>query len=142
PSPYAPMNWLRLATGLLAGAAVAAYFLPVVNTLVWAKGSATAIFPTLRSVLSLLLWLNLFWAAIALGLDVMALPVALITAAASVTLFGCLNLLFLVLVTRRENRVERASQLLRPALVCAALAVGELLALVWVVHGVLAIDRM
>ncbi len=142
PSPYAPMNWLRLATGLLAGAAVAAYFVPVVNSLIWREGTDQAVVPSLRSLGGLLLCLTGFWAVVVLGLDLFALPVALLTAAASFILFGSLNLIFLVLILRRDNTFLRLADLLRPGLVCLALALAELALLAWVVRGVMSAARM
>ncbi|MEJ7653460.1 MAG: DUF2085 domain-containing protein [Chloroflexia bacterium] len=119
-TPYDPTNPLRLATGLLAGAAVGTYFLPVLNGLIWRSSLPSSALPGYRSLVGLTLVLAGYWAVVTLGLDVFALPVALTTAGASFVLFGGANLIFLLLLRRSENTMDRARDLLRPGLICAA----------------------
>jgi uncharacterized membrane protein len=131
---YAPTNELRLATGLLAGLAVGVCFLAVINSLLWRAPAPRPVVPDWRSLGGLLLAPAALWLGLALGLPALSLPLAVLTAAASLALFGAVNLLFLSLVLRWENRFDRAGQLGAPAAIAVAVAVLQLGGLAWLVQ--------
>lgn len=134
PTPYQPHNLLRLGTGLLAGLAVGAYVLPVVNSIIWRNGTQRAVVPGFGSLGALLTCLGLLWAVVALRLDAFALPVAALTTAASFVLFGIVNVLFLVLILRRENRYAGAHDLARLGAVAVVIALAQLAILAVIVR--------
>lgn len=135
PSVYEPTNPLRLLTGLLAGVAVTAYFLPVVNSLFWREPREGAVLGDFRSLCALLGLLAILWLVVVLGVDAFALPVAGLTTAASLVLFGAVNLLFLVLILKRENGYDRARDLLFPASMALLLSLAQLTLLAWVMRA-------
>lgn len=141
PSAYEPSNWLRLGTGLLAGAAIVLYFLPVLNSLLWREGQYQPVIGSPRSLGALLMWPAALWLLVTLHVDVVALPVALLTTTASLVLFGSLNLLFLTVILHRENRFRRVHDLLRPALASLALALAQLVALAFIVQRFVGLVR-
>lgn len=131
PSAYQPSNPLRLATGLLAGAAVGVYFLPVLNGIVWKDRDARSVLPGLRALGGLVLVLTGLWSLLVSGLDVLAVPLALLTTMASLVLFGAVNLLFLVLLLKADNRFTRARNLATFSLVAVVAALGQMMLLAW-----------
>lgn len=135
PTPYEPSTALRLGTGLLAGIAVGAYFLPVLNGLLWRDADPRRVLPDLRALPPLLAAPAALWLVVMLGIDALALPVALLTATASLLLFGGVNLLFLVLLLRLDNRYGRARELLPPAAAAASVAAVQLALLAWAVNS-------
>jgi uncharacterized membrane protein len=136
PTPYAPATALRLGTGLLAGVAVAAYFLPVLNGLLWRASDERPVLPGYRSLPLALLMPSALWLGVVLRVDALALPVALLTTVATLGLFGGVNLLFLILVLRKDRQFGRAGELLRPGAAALALASAQLALLAWVVRAV------
>ena len=123
PAAYVPNTGLRLGTGMLAGTAAGWYFLPVVNGLLWRQSDQRPAVRGARWLVGLLM--IEFGLAFAILLDAawLAVPVAVLTSVASVTLFGSVNLLLLVLLLRSDNRYEKARELASPVVVavCAAL---------------------
>lgn len=131
PSAYEPTNPLRLATGLLAGAAVGVYFLPVLNGILWRDREARSVLPGYRALGGLVLVLAGLWGLLVSGLDVLAVPLALLTTTASLVLFGAVNLLFLVLLLKADNRFARARDLATFGLVAVVAALGQMALLAW-----------
>jgi hypothetical protein len=105
----------------------------VLNGLLWRDSDTRCVLPDLWVLPPLLAAPAALWLVVILGLDALALPVALLTAAASLLLFGGVNLLFLVLLLRLDNRFRRARELLRPGAVAASVAVVQLALLAWAV---------
>lgn len=133
PTPYRPTIWGRLGTGLLAGVAVAAAALPVANGILWRAPDRRPIVPGLRALGAALLAPLLLWIGVVLRVDTLALPVALLTTAATLVLFGGVNLLVLVLARRAENRYAAAPEIARPFGAGVALAVAQVGLLAWLV---------
>lgn len=119
---YPPNTGLRLGTGLLAGTAAGWYFLPVLNGVLWQQVDER---PVNRGVFWMVaLWaIELgIWLAVIIEVDWLVVPMAALTSAASLTLFGSVNLLLLILLLRSENRYERVQDLVRliSVAICAA----------------------
>ena len=135
---YSPTTALRLGTGLLAGTAAGWYFWPVLNSVVWQQHDER---PVLRGVNWLLALLGIelsVWLAVLLEVNWLAVPLAVLTSAASLTLFGGVNLLLLVLLLRSENRYRRVGDIARPATVALSAALTQLLLLAALVRVVVA----
>ena len=135
PPAYAPHNLLRLATGLGAGTAAAALFLPVLNGVLWRGPQRVPLVPSLRSLGGLLGVQAALFLLLAAGVGALALPLAGLTTASSLALFGAVNLLAGLLLLRRENRCGSLVELARPAGVAIGVALAQLAGLSWVVRG-------
>ncbi len=131
---YEPNNLVRLATGLLAGAAVAAYVLPAINSLLWRRPDPRPLLPGYRALAVLLACLAPLWGVVALGLGPAALPVAVLTTASALWLLATANLTFAVLLCRWDNRFEDPASLARPGTVAVAVALLELAGMAVLMH--------
>ncbi len=135
---YPPSTALRLGTGLLAGTAAGWYFLPVVNGLLWRQSDERPAIRGARWMAGLLAVECSLLLAILLDVAWLAVPVAALTSVASVTLFGSVNLLLLVLILRSDNRYENVRELASPAAVAACAALVQLGLLAVLVRTVVA----
>lgn len=129
PHPYAPMNWLRLATGLGTGLAMAAFILPVANTLIWRSEDERPSFASPRQLALMLPVLLLAFVAVISQASFLLYPIALLSTAGLVAALSLVNVVLVLGIGNRAGRIEtwrRAFPLLTVAL---ALAVVELLAL-------------
>jgi len=129
PPLYEPANLLRLATGALAGLALAAFLLPVLNLSLWAAPSPA---PSVGS------WRDLAWllvgGAIVVGLvgsewPPLLYPLALLSGAAVIALIAAVNLMIVLMLLRRDGQATRWRELLAPLAVALALALTELWAI-------------
>lgn len=134
---YPPSIPLRLGTGLLAGAAVGLYFLPVLNGILWRDRDQRRVVPSYKALAPLLTVLVLIWVIVVAGLDLLAVPVALLTTLAALGLFGAVNLLFFVLLVKADNRFIHVRELSRYGVVSLAVAFVQMLLLAWFMHAVI-----
>ncbi len=126
---YRPHNLLRLATGLGAGTAVAAYLLPVVSSVLWQGAPEEPMLPSLRALWALLGLQAVLWLTVALQVALFTLPLALLTTLASLILFGAINLLVIVVLRGWDNTFRTVRQVVRPGGAAVALALIEMAAL-------------
>jgi hypothetical protein len=126
PHLYEPSNGLRLLTGALQGAAIAALLLPALNTALWAAPDPVRSIENDRDLLWLLFGSGVVFAAVATGWDLMLYPLALLSGAAVPFLLGGLNAMLYLAVRRREGVATRWAQALPPLLVGLALAFIEI----------------
>ena len=129
PHLYQPDNMLRLATGLITGLALALFFLPMLNRLIW-RG-----YNEQRSVAS--------WKALALFLPTPLIsfwvvssqaawtlyPVALLSTSGVLIMLSGLNMIVLVAVSKRDETFEFYKELLPFFALALLCAVGEMLLL-------------
>jgi uncharacterized membrane protein len=129
PHLYEPNNLLRLATGALQGAVIAAFLLPVFNLTLWKNPSPTA---------SVGNWRDLAWlaagAAAVVGLvssewAPLLYPLALLSGLLIVLLIGCVNGIVVFSLLHRDGRALRWRQVAAPLLTGIALAMIELTAI-------------
>jgi uncharacterized membrane protein len=129
PHLYTPDSRLRLATGLLAGVAIAAIVWPIFNFTFWRDGKDQ---PSLAGPGELLVALAVcvpLFAVVVLGFDLALYPVALLSVAGMASLVTLLNLVVVLIVTRREGVATSSWDVLVPILLALILAAGELGAL-------------
>ncbi len=129
PHLYEPNNLLRLASGLGTGVAMAAFIIPVANTLVWRGEDNHSTFATLRQLAAMLPVLGLVFVAIALQPAFLLYPVALFSSAGLVVALSLVNLVFVLGVTNRIGRFSGWRQLFPAYSLAVGVAVLELMAL-------------
>lgn len=131
PHLYEPNNLLRLITGTLQGLALAAFLLPMLNLSLWAtraaaEGASVSGWRDLAALLAggavVVLLVSSEWPAL-------LYPLALLSGVLVVTLIGCVNVMLLLIVLRREGQARRLRQVAAPLLAGLALALAELTAI-------------
>jgi len=126
PHLYEPQNWLRLITGTLNGLALAALIYPVFNQTLWRNWTNQPVLVNFRELGGLLVL-----AAIVIGLvlsdnPVVLYPLALLSALGVVSLLTLLDTVILLMVIRRENRVEHWTGVIIPLLAGFTLAILQI----------------
>jgi uncharacterized membrane protein len=137
PHLYQPNNFLRLATGLLTGTAMASFLLPVANGVLWREGDERTLYPSLRKLVWMLPVLLLAFLAVASTTAWLLYPIALISTAGVVLALSLINLTFMLAITGKVERFGRAIQAAPIFTLAATLAVGELIGLFFLNHAVL-----
>jgi uncharacterized membrane protein len=126
PHLYEPQNWLRLITGTLTGLTLAALIYPVFNQTLWRNWTKQPVLANFRELGGLLVL-----AAIVIGLvlsdnPIVLYPLALLSALGVVVLLTLLDTVILLMVIRRENRVERWTGVITPLLAGFTLAILQI----------------
>jgi uncharacterized membrane protein len=129
PHLYQPQNTLRIATGLGTGVAMAAFIIPVANTLLWRSEDTRSSFATPRQLAALLPILLLMFVGVVSQAAFLLYPVALLSSAGLVLAFSLVNLVFVLGIGNRVGRFTTWRQLFPVYTVVVILAVIELLAL-------------
>lgn len=131
PYLYTPTNFLRLATGLLAGAALAPALLFLLSISLRGKRQARPVMGSFRELAGLLLVEAVFLVAVLFGPDWLLVPISLITAGGVVVAFFVAALAAVVALARNRKQVARWwSQLLlvNAASMLTVVVLGVLLA--------------
>ncbi|MCS7060762.1 MAG: DUF2085 domain-containing protein [Anaerolineae bacterium] len=131
---YTPQNWLRLVTGALMGAALSSFVVPLFNAAVWRPDLSTAQ-PSVSSwrdmgrlvavagiVIGVVLWQPPFLYG----------PIAAISSLGVIVLLVIVNALLVILLMRREGRIERWSEMTLPLTAGAFFTLTEILVIVLV----------
>ncbi len=124
PHLYTPLLPLRLATGLLAGLAAAAYVVPAFNETVWAQAQDSG---ALHGVRPLLAALGLEAAYLGLGLSgapALLYPLSLVAVLGVPLLLGTVGTIVVAIATRRSQQAVRWSDVV--PLVIGGLALAAL----------------
>jgi len=129
PHLYPPNNTLRLLTGTGLGLAMGVLVLPGFNQAVWKSWQRERSLSTAFELALL--------ATAALGVDLLVLtenplvlyPLALVSSLGVVILLTCVYTMLVLLLTGRDNQIERLPQLVYPALAGFALALLQIAAL-------------
>jgi uncharacterized membrane protein len=129
PHLYQPDNFLRLTTGLLAGTAMAAFLVPVVNGILWRKPDLRAAYGSWRFMGLLAPFLVLAFLAVAAQWGWLLYPIAILSSVGIVTALSLINLTFVLAFTGRMERFTRAVQVAPAATLAVGLALLELLGL-------------
>ncbi len=137
PHLYQPNNLLRLATGLLTGIAVAAFLLPVTNSVLWQKYDDRASIAHVAQLLPLIPVLAVAFVLVASHPAWTLYPGAIISTLGVVgTVFG-INLTLLVSVSRKVGRYSTIRQSIPMMALALAASVGELMILFNINHVLL-----
>ncbi|HEU0026338.1 MAG TPA: DUF2085 domain-containing protein [Ktedonobacterales bacterium] len=129
PHLYEPQNRLRLMTGLGAGVAMAAFIVPVTNSLLWRVDDARPSFRSFGQLAMVLPPLLLAFLAVGSRTAWLLYPVAILSTLGLVIALTLVNLVFLLSFTPLMGRFTRWRQVFPVFSIGAALAVIELLAL-------------
>jgi uncharacterized membrane protein len=126
PHLYEPQNWLRLVTGTFNGMAMAALVFPVLNQTLWKNWESRPVLARFR-VLGVLIVLGLIVIALVLTENpVILYPLALLSAVGVAVLLTALDTTFLLILARRDGRVERWTGALLPLLAGFTLAILQI----------------
>lgn len=132
PHLYQPHNLLRLATGLGTGTAMAAFLIPVANTLIWKSEDLRPSFASPRQLALMLPVLLLAFLAIGtIGTQAAFLlyPIALLSGAGLVLALALVNVVLLLGISSRAGRFATWRQFFPLFTVAMTCAVIELVAL-------------
>ncbi|MGQ9814313.1 MAG: DUF2085 domain-containing protein [Candidatus Roseilinea sp.] len=113
---YMPQNWLRLVTGALMGVTLASFVVPLFNSAVW-RPDLSAAQPSVaswRDVARLVAVAGVVIAVVLWQPDFLYGPIAVISGLGVVFLLVVVNTLLVVLLMRKEARIERWSELTLP----------------------------
>ncbi len=126
---YQPNNYLRLATGLVTGLAMALLVLPLLNRLFWRGFNEERSVTSWQELLQYIPMLIVCFFVVASQNALILYPIALLSTTGILAALSSLNLIALVGISRRDETFERYRELL-PFLGLALLfAVGEMLVL-------------
>lgn len=129
PHLYQPNNYLRLATGLAAGLAMALLILPLLNRLFWRGFHEERSLASWQELLQYLPMLGVCFIVVASQNALLLYPIALLSTAGILIALSSLNLIALVGVSRRDETFERYRELLPFLGFALLLAIGEMLVL-------------
>src|SRR5579859_523879 len=129
PHLYQPHNLIRLTTGLLTGLALAAFALPLLNRLFWKEENEQRSIPSWKTLLVFLPILLLCFFAVASQSSIALYPIALLSTAGLLTAISSINLIVLVMVSKRDETFGSYRQLLPFLALAVILAIGEMLVL-------------
>jgi uncharacterized membrane protein len=124
PHLYEPMNALRLITGALHGLTMSALIYPIFNISVWRRPADEPAFRSLPDLCALVAMEAILIVVVLSRGDLLLYPLALLSAAAVLTLLTSINTVIAVILMRRENRVGNWRQAL------LAISVGLILSLI------------
>ncbi len=116
PVLYEPQNWLRLATGMGMGVAIAAALYPAFHQTIWLNWDSRPALEDLRAV-AILLGLAVLLAGVVLTENPLVLyPLALISAGGVLLALSVIYTLVWVIVLKKENSFQRWQALALPLL--------------------------
>lgn len=126
PHLYEPNNLLRLVTGTLEGIAIAAVLLPALNLTLWRLPAPRRSIGNWRDLAWLLAGSGVVIRAVSSEIDVLLLPLALLSGAMIPALLGVLNAMLYLAGAHREGRAEHRREVVAPLLIGLALALAEI----------------
>lgn len=129
PHPYQPFNPVRLVSGLGAGVAMAAFILPVANTLIWRAEDERPSFRGFGQLAVMLPVLLLAFLAVISQTDFLLYPIAILSSLGLALALTLVNVVFILGLTNRVGRFASWRQLFPFASIALVLAVLELMAL-------------
>lgn len=129
PHFYQPHNLLRLASGLAAGAAMAAFIVPVASGLIWREQGERASFGSLRELALLLPIFGVLFLAVGSQAPFLLYPIALLSSAGLVVALSLVNVVLALGLSNRVGQFAGWRQFFPVYTIAVALAAVELLAL-------------
>lgn len=137
PHLYQPHNLIRLTTGLLTGASMACFLLPVTNSVLWKQMSEQRSVDSWWQLLHLLPILALAFLAVGTQAAIFLYPVAILSSLGVVTALCLINLTIVVAISGKACLLSTYRQLFPFFSVAFLLAVGELTGLFFLNHWLL-----
>lgn len=137
PHLYQPHNLIRLTTGLLTGASMACFLVPVTNTVLWKHMGDQRSVDSWWQLLQLLPLLALAFLAVGTQAAIFLYPVAILSSLGVVTALGLINLTILVAVSGKACLLSTYRQVFPFFTTAFLLAVGELVGLFFLNHWLL-----
>jgi uncharacterized membrane protein len=138
PSLYQTQNWTRLVTGTGMGLALAAILWPAFNQTMYRQWKDESPLGSWRQILYLVLLAGALAGLILLEVPWILYPLALLSAFSVMLLLTMVYSMALVMLFKRDNTYERASQLLIPLVggfVLALLQIGAISAVRYLLTG-------
>ncbi len=129
PHLYQPQNLLRLATGLLAGTAMATFLAPVTNGVIWRRLDVRAAYSSLWPFIWMLPVLLIAFGAVASQWSALLYPIAVLSAGGVVLVLTLINLTFVLVFSGSARRFDRLLQVAPIFALAMGLAVIELISL-------------
>jgi uncharacterized membrane protein len=126
PHLYEPSNILRLATGTLAGLALSAYLIPLLNMITWVSPSKASSVDSWRDLSLLTLSGLAVVLLVSSGLPILLFPLAALSGFSILLLLGSLNFVLALSLLRRAGRVLSWRELLLPTAIGLILGLLEL----------------
>lgn len=129
PHLYQPHNIIRLFSGLGTGAAMAAFIIPVANTLIWRDEDERSSFGSLRALAPLGAVLLLVFLAVGSQAAPLLYPIAILSTAGVVVALSLVNVVFVLGFTNRTGRFATWRQFFPVYSIAVVFAILELMAL-------------
>ncbi len=129
PHLYTPQNWLRLLTGMGTGVAMGLLILPVLAQTLWRKANFLPVVTTGRERLLILFLAGLLVLLILSNRPTILYVLALGSTVGLLFIVATLNTIVLLVITRRDGRVESGLETAVPILIGLIFAIVELSAI-------------
>ena len=129
PHLYQPHNLLRLITGLGTGTAMAAFIVPVTNSVMWQDEDGRSTFGSLRDVALMLPVLLMVFLADSSEVAVLLYPIAVLSSVGLILALTCINMVLALSFSPVAGRFTRWRQVLVLFSGAVVLAVVELMGL-------------
>jgi uncharacterized membrane protein len=137
PHLYQPHNLIRLTTGLLTGASMACFLLPVANSVLWKGMNNQRSVDSWWQLLQLLPILALAFLAVGTQTAIFLYPVAILSSLGVVIALSLINLTIVVAISGKACMLSTYRQLFPFFSVAFLLATGELVGLFYLNHWLL-----
>lgn len=143
PHLYTPNNTLRLFTGLGTGIAIGSFIVPAVYQTVWKEQVRQPAIGTLSELLSLLLVTILGGLLLLAEFPITTYVLAILSVLGLLFILTGINTILMLILTRRENTIQRWSQAIIPLTIGFGVACAEAaglvalrIAFIGTIHGI------
>lgn len=136
PHLYEPQNWLRLVTGMGTGLGMGSVAYPALAQTLWKRQVRRPSIASWRELGGLLLLAMVVILLVLSNQTTLLYVLSLVSAVGVVAILTTLNTVLMLLILRREGRVERWSQAIIPLLVGLSLALFQIAAVSYVRYTV------
>lgn len=137
PHLYQPNNMLRLATGLLTGIAIAAFLLPVTNSVIWREYDERPSFAAVTQLVPLIPVLAIAFLTVASQSAWILYPVAILSTIGVIGTLLCINLTLMVALSGRIGQYSTLKQSFPIITLALGAALSELMILFYANHFLL-----
>lgn len=131
PHLYEPQNWLRLVTGMGAGLTMGILVFPAVAQTLWRQQDFRPVLMTGRELAGMLLVAATAVLLILSNQPVLLYVLALVSAGGVLLILAAINVVFLLILTRRDARAVQWRDTAVPLTIALFLAVTQITAVAW-----------